>query len=164
MRDGSFAKRSDLRGQNRGGEYFHRMLKMGSTGEVYDRILFAVAAAWNLGAAMTLIFNPDFLLARLSVNDPAARLLARSFASSVTTWGIGYALVVFDRKRFRDFAWLGAISKTIFFTVYAAAFFGGRISFAAFIPALVDLVFAILFVEFLRRHNAKGQRIEGSKD
>jgi hypothetical protein len=140
------------------------MLKMGSTGEVYDRILFAVAAAWNLGAAATLIFNPDFLLARLSVNDPAARLLARSFASSVTTWGIGYALVSFDRKRFRDFAWLGAISKTIFFTVYAAAFFGRRISFAASVPALVDLVFAILFVEFLRRtsHQATGRRGDGA--
>ena len=131
---------------------------MGSIGEVYDRILFAVAAAWNLGAAAMLILNPDFLLARLGVNDEAARLLARSFASSVTTWGIGYALVAFDRKRFRDFAWLGAISKTIFFTVYATAFFGGRISFAAFIPALVDLLFAILFIEFLWRtsHKATG--------
>jgi hypothetical protein len=139
------------------------MLKTGTTVEVYDRILFAVAAAWNLGAAATLIFNPDFLLARLRVNDPNARLLARSFASSVTTWGIGYALVAFDRRRFRDFAWLGVISKTIFFTVYAAAFFGRLISFAAFIPALVDLAFAILFIEFLLRLNAKGQRIKGSK-
>jgi hypothetical protein len=73
----------------------------------------------------------------------------------VTTWGIGYALVAYDRKRFRNFAWLGAISKTIFFAVYAAAFFGGRISFAAFIPAMVDLAFAILFVEFLWRTSYK---------
>ncbi|MBO0726235.1 MAG: hypothetical protein J2P52_11590 [Blastocatellia bacterium] len=139
------------------------MLKTGSTGEVYDRILFAVAAAWNLGAAATLIFNPDFLLAKLSVNDPNARLLARSFASSVTTWGIGYALIAFDRRRFRDFAWLGVISKTIFFTVYAAAFFGRRISFATFIPALVDLALAILFIEFLRRRSDGGteRRREG---
>ncbi|MGE0129102.1 MAG: hypothetical protein AB7U82_13570 [Blastocatellales bacterium] len=131
------------------------MLKMVSTRDFYDRILFACAAAWNLGAAAMLILNPDFLLARLGVNDPAARLLARSFASSVTTWGIGYALIAFDRNRFRDFAWLGVISKMIFFTVYAVAFFGGRISFAAFIPALADLIFAILFVEFLWRTSCK---------
>jgi hypothetical protein len=131
------------------------VLKTDSAEEVYDRILFAVAATWNLGAAATLIFNPDFLLARLNVNDPDARLLAQSFASSVTTWGIGYALVAYDRKRFRNFAWLGAISKTIFFTVYATAFFGGRISFAAFIPALGDLIFAVLFVEFLRRTSSR---------
>ena len=124
--------------------------------DVYDRILFAVAAAWNLIGATILIFSPDFLLARLSINDGNARLLARSLASSVTTWGIGYALVAFDKKRFRDFIWLGVISKTIFFTVYAAAFLDGRISFSAFIPAQVDLAFAILFAEFLWRtsHNS----------
>lgn len=131
------------------------MLKMVSTREVYDRLLFTVAAAWNLGAAAMLILNPDFLLARLGVNDAAARLLARSFASSVTTWGIGYAMIAFDRKRFRDFAWLGVISKTIFFTIYAVAFSGGRLSFAAFIPALVDLIFASLFAEFLWRTSSK---------
>jgi hypothetical protein len=139
------------------------MLKKSSTGEFYDRILFAVAAAWNLSAAATLIFNPDFLLARLSVNDPDARLLARSFASSVTTWGIGYALIAFDRKRFRDFAWLGVISKTIFFTIYVAAFFGRRISFVAFIPALVDLVFALLFAEFLLRTSHKKTGRQGDE-
>jgi hypothetical protein len=140
------------------------MLKTDFTEGVYDRILFAVAAAWNLGTAATLVFNPEFLLARLDVSDPDARLLARSFASSVTAWGIGYALIAFDRKRFRDFAWLGVISKTIFFAIYAMAYFGGRISFPAFIPALVDLAFAILFVEFLRRtsHKATGRRGGGA--
>jgi hypothetical protein len=117
----------------------------------YDRILFGVAAAWNLGAAAMLLFNPDFLLGRLNIGDPAARLLARSFVSSVATWGVGYALIAIDRNRFRDFAWLGLISKTIFFFIYAVAFFGGRLSFPAFVPGLVDLVFALLFAEFLWR-------------
>jgi hypothetical protein len=124
---------------------------MGWGRERYDRILFAVAAAWNLGAAGSLLFNPDFLLARLGVHDAAARLLARSFASSVSTWGVGYAMIAFNRERFRDFAWLGAISKTIYFAIYAVAFFKGRLSFTAFIPALVDLIFAALFAEFLWR-------------
>ncbi len=125
---------------------------------VYDRVLFGLAAAWNLGAAAMLLFNPDFLLARLNVGDPAARLLARSFVSSVATWGIGYALVAIDRNRFRDFAWLGVISKTIFFAIYAVAFFSGQISFGAFIPALVDLIFAIFFAEFLWRTSANRYR------
>jgi hypothetical protein len=122
---------------------------MGSKRDNYYRLLFGVAAAWNLGAAIILILNPDFLLARLGINDPAAGLLARSFASSVATWGIGYALIAFNQKRFRDFAWLGAISKTIFFTIYAIAYLGGLISMAGFFPALIDLVFALLFAEFL---------------
>lgn len=116
---------------------------------LYDRLLFVIAAVLNLGGAAMLIFKPDFLLARLAIQDSAARLLAQSFASSVTTWGIGYALIAFDQQRFRDFAWLGVISKTLFFLIYLVALLRGRLSFAAFVPALADLVLALLFLEFL---------------
>ena len=122
---------------------------MNRTRTLYGRALFAVAAAWNLGGATILISDPDFLLTRLEIKDSAARLLAQSFASSVSTWGIGYALIAFDQQRFRDFAWLGVISKTLFFLIYFIALLNGRLSSAAFVPALVDLVFAILFLEFL---------------
>lgn len=118
---------------------------------IYSQALFAVAAILNLAAAAMLLFNPDFLLARLGVKDTAARLLARSFASSVTTWGIAYALIAFDLVRFRDFAWLGVLSKTIFFLIYLVAFLRRRLSFAAFVPALTDLILALLFAEFLWR-------------
>ena len=122
---------------------------MESMRKTYDRLLFTIAAVWNLGAALMLILNPDFLLARLGIDDSAARLLAQSFASSVATWGIGYALIAVNQKRFCDFAWLGAISKTVFFIIYAAAYFGGRLTLRGFFPALVDLGFALLFAEFL---------------
>jgi hypothetical protein len=115
----------------------------------YYQVLFVIAALFNLAAAAMLLLKPEVMLARLGIQDPAARLLARSFVSSVATWGIGYALIAWDLHRFRDFAWLGAISKTIFFAVYAAAYFQGRISRQAFAPALFDLLLAALFVEFL---------------
>ena len=119
--------------------------------EKYDRTLFSIAAVWNLSAAAMLLVHPDFLLGRLSIFDPAARLLARSFVSSVATWGIGYALIAIDQKRYRDFAWLGVMSKTIFFSVYAIAFLNRQISMQAFLPAIADLIFAALFLEFLLR-------------
>lgn len=118
---------------------------------MYYRLLFAAASAWNIALAAMLIVNPDFMLERLGIAEPSARLLARSFASSVVTWGIGYGLIAWDRVRFRDFAWLGAISKTIFFTVYAVYFALGMIGGAAFAPALADLGLAALFLEFLLR-------------
>jgi hypothetical protein len=117
----------------------------------YHRLLFSVAAIWNIGAAIILIFNPDYMLETLSINDSSARLLARSFASSVTTWGIGYALIAYDQNRFRDFACLGAVSKMIFFAIYAVSYISGQIPSLAFAPALIDLVFALLFTEFLWR-------------
>ncbi|MFN0087195.1 MAG: hypothetical protein ACKVX9_17540 [Blastocatellia bacterium] len=117
--------------------------------DAYDRGLFIVAAGFNLTAAAMLLARPELLLARLKIADPAARLLARSFVSSAATWGIGYALIAIDPARFRDFAWLGMISKTIFFAVYAAAWSRRELSRQAFLPAVFDLLLAVLFAEFL---------------
>lgn len=125
------------------------MLKV--TRHTCDRILFSAAASFNLASAALLLFFPQVFLARLGIADPAAALLARSLASSATTWGIGYALVAVKAKRYRPFALLGAISKTIFALIYTTALLRGLISFTAFIPALIELVFAALFIEFLWR-------------
>lgn len=127
--------------------------------ETVDRIIFLLAAAFNLGTAVILIFKPEIMLARLDITESSARLLARSMASSVTTWGIAYVLVALSPRRFRDFAWLGAISKTIFATVYAVALFHGQVRLPACLPALIDLVFALLFVRFLW-HTRKTNQIK----
>jgi hypothetical protein len=118
---------------------------------LYDKALFVVAAAFNLGTAALLLLRPDIVLARLGITDPAAKWLARSLASSVMAWGVAYALVVVKPARFREFVRLGVFSKTLFFVIYAVAFFRGEISFPAFVPALVDLVLAGLFAEYLWR-------------
>lgn len=122
----------------------------------YDKALFLVAALFNLSTAAILLFRPDIVLMRLGISDPAAKVLARSLASSVTAWGVAYALVVVNPLRFREFVRLGVFSKTLFFAIYAVAFFGGQISFNAFVPALIDLLLAILFVEYWWR-TSKGR-------
>jgi len=122
---------------------------------IYDRILFGIASGWNLGAALLLLINPDFLLENLGISDKSARLLAQSFASSVGTWGIGYGLIAIAPRRFSDYAWLGVISKTAFFLIYLVAFLNKKIGGPAMWPAVADLVFAILFFEFLIRSRAK---------
>jgi hypothetical protein len=119
--------------------------------QLYYHALFAGSALFNLSMAAVLLFKPDVMLTRLEIRDPAARLLAQSFASSVSAWGIGYALIAYDLVQFRNFAWLGVLSKTIFFLIYFAAWKKGRLKFAAFVPALIDLLLAALFFEFLLR-------------
>ena len=121
----------------------------------YDKTLFIVAAAFNLGTAIVLIFRPEIALARLGITDPMAKLLARSMASSVAAWGVAYALVVVNPARFREFVRLGVFSKTLFFGIYAVAFFSREISFPAFVPAIFDLVLAVLFVEYLWRTDSR---------
>ncbi len=117
----------------------------------YDKALFIGAAIFNLSTAAILIFRPDIALASLAISNPAAKWLARSMASSVTAWGVAYAFVVINPARFREFVRLGVFSKTLFFMIYAVAFFSGEISLSAFVPALIDLGLAGLFVEYLWR-------------
>ena len=117
----------------------------------YDKILFVVAAAFNISAAATLILSPQIILSRLGVTDQRAKLLARSMASSVLAWGIAYACILIDPVQFREFVLLGVFSKTIFFVVYAIAFFRKEIDGKAFMPAIIDLILAILFAEYWLR-------------
>lgn len=117
----------------------------------YDKTLFFVAAAFNLSTAAILVFRPDIVLARFGIADSAAKWLARSLASSVMTWGVAYALVLVNPVRFREFVRLGVLSKTLFFVIYAVAYCSAELSFSAFVPALVDLGLAVLFVEYLWR-------------
>jgi hypothetical protein len=117
----------------------------------YDRVVFTFAAAWNLVVAAMLLTRPSKMLARMGITDPAACLLARSFVSSVATWGLAYAMIAIDPTRFRDFAWLGAISKSLYFTINTPPFIRGRLSRQAFLPAILDLLLAALFLEFLWR-------------
>lgn len=118
---------------------------------MYNRVMFGLASAWNLAVAGMLLIRPETMLERLGIGDPAARLLARSFFSSVATWGLAYALVAYNPRRFRDFAWLGVLSKLLFFSIYAVALCRGSITLTAFVPAAADLILALLFLEFLRR-------------
>ena len=117
----------------------------------YDKILFVAAAAFNISAAATLILSPNTILGRLKITDPQAKILARSMASSVLAWGIAYACIVIDPVRFREFVLLGIFSKTIFFVVYCVAFFRKEIDLKAYVPAIIDLVLAVLFAEYWLR-------------
>src|SRR6188474_426633 len=121
---------------------------------MYERLLFGIAALWNLGAAAVLLISPEFHLARLGIVDPNARWLARSLASSAAAWGIGYLLVAIDARRFRSFVWLGAISKTLFALVSIFGLLASQTPLAGAFPGLVDLVFATLFVERIWRMRA----------
>lgn len=118
---------------------------------IYDRILFGVAAVWNLVAAALLLWRPEVVLQRMRIADPAAIWLARSFFSSVATWGLAYGMIALDPLRFRDFAWLGVISKLLYFSINTVAFQHGRLTREAYLPALMDLLLAILFAEYLWR-------------
>ncbi len=116
----------------------------------YDRLLFGGASAWNLIGAAVLLIDPQLQLARLGIADPQAKWLARSLASSAMAWGIGYLLIAIDSQRFRQFIWLGLISKTLFALISLWGFVDGAVTGVASLPGVVDLILAALFAERLR--------------
>ncbi|MEP7272542.1 MAG: hypothetical protein ABI882_13645 [Acidobacteriota bacterium] len=113
----------------------------------YDRALFGAAAAWNLIGAAVLLIQPESQLGRLGIADPRAIWLARSLASSAMAWGIGYLLIALNPPRFRQFIWLGAISKTLFALISLWGFLAGGMDIGT--PAIVDSILAVLFAERL---------------
>jgi len=119
------------------------------TGKWYGRILFTVAALWNIFSAGVLATRPDLPLAAVGVNQPEAQIIARSLASSAFTWGIAYALVALGGRRFRILGWLGALSKALFAAVYIFSLIDGKLSLLAAYPAIIELGFAVLFVAYL---------------
>jgi hypothetical protein len=115
----------------------------------YDRLLFGFAGIWNLTAASMLLIAPQSQLERLRIAEPNARWLVRSLASSAAAWGLGYLLIAIDTRRFRDFIWLGVISKTLFALISFWAALEGAPFIASTFPGLIDLILAGLFVERL---------------
>ena len=118
---------------------------------MYDRILFGIAAAWNLIGGFVLLINPESQLSRLAITDQRAIWIVRSLASSAIAWGLGYLLIAIDSVRFYQFIWLGLISKTLFALINIWGFADGAIRGTAVYPGAVDLVLALLFAERLLR-------------
>jgi hypothetical protein len=121
----------------------------------YDGILFGSAAAWNLIGGLVLLVNPESQLTRLAITDHRAVWIVRSLASSAIAWGIGYLLIAIDSERFRQFIWLGLISKTLFALISAWGVADGALTGNAILPGAVDLVFALLFAERLLKRNTE---------
>ena len=77
-------------------------------------------------------------------------------ASCICLLGVGYYWVAKDVSRNHAIAKLGMIGKLAVFSIFLGHSIGGDIPFALAAPAVIDLVFAVLFLEFLvRMHNAE---------
>jgi hypothetical protein len=65
--------------------------------------------------------------------------------------GIGYYWVARDLSKNRAIVKLGVIGKLAVFSIVMGHAIRGDIPYALALPAVIDLMFAILFLEFLMR-------------
>jgi hypothetical protein len=121
--------------------------------DAYARKLFGTAAFFNFLVALGLLFLRP-LLAPLIPFDPVAgtnRVLLYMTAFLVATFGYAYLRIAQDPSRYRSFVELGAIGKLLAVAAATLPWLTGDVGWQ--LPAFVsaDLVFAVLFVDYLRR-------------
>jgi hypothetical protein len=125
----------------------------------YYRRLFLAAAMWNMLAAFSLIllsFNSTF---RSEVGFPASpdAICSQLLGSCLFAFGLGYYWLSRDLSRNRDLVTLGVIGKPLVFVVFFGHALARDIPPLMVLPSTVDLLFGVLFLEFLVRTRGKAQ-------
>jgi hypothetical protein len=119
--------------------------------------LFGVAAAANLAVGAALLFLRDWLTPLLDLAPISGTNIwfADLTGALVALFGVVYALIARDPVTYRPTIWIFAVGKVLAFACAAIPWLQGEIS--ARLPMLIggDLVFAALFVDYLRRTRAR---------
>jgi hypothetical protein len=116
------------------------------------RWLFGSAAVFNLAVAGALLFLRPAIapLLKLDPIEGSNAVTLNLTACFVGLFGYAFALVAFDPVKYRPIIRLGAIGKLLAVACVAGPWLMGIIP--AVLPAFImaDLVYALLFIAFLR--------------
>jgi hypothetical protein len=113
------------------------------------QIAFRVKGAWNCVFTVTFYFVEDRIRDWLELPhpDPAYRAM---FLALAFIFGLGYWRVGADLTQNRDIVRGGVLGQVAVFAIVAnEVFLARRLPLLFLGPAVVDLIFAVLFVVFL---------------
>ncbi len=117
--------------------------------ESYYRKMFFIGAIWNWVATVTFALAYTFLFPFFGMQLPRYPVLLHLFLALAFVFGIGYYWVSRDIYSNHAIVKLGILGKLLVFVLLVAAWINCNISIFLVPPGIVDLIFAILFVEFL---------------
>ncbi|HSW11207.1 MAG TPA: hypothetical protein VLI06_00100 [Solimonas sp.] len=119
----------------------------------YTRLLFGTAAAFNFMVASGLLFLRDAMGALLAMEPVTGSniLLANLAGALVGVFGYAYARVAQQPVRYRAYAELGTIGKLLVLPAAAIPWMQGVVGWQLPLLACGDLVYALLFWDWLRR-------------
>ena len=117
----------------------------------YYRAMFFIGALWNWGAVILFWIAYKPIFAWLGMKELNYPVLMYAFLILVFFFGVGYFWVSQDINRNHDIVKLGAMAKTSLFILFAYYYLVGDVHLLVTMCLFVDLVFAILFTEFLMR-------------
>jgi len=120
----------------------------------YARWLFGTAAFFNLLVGFNLLFLRYWLQTPLLPLDPIGGtnlVLANLAGLLVASFGYGYARVAGDPVKFRPYIHLGAIGKLLAVIGVLWPWWIGAVSWKLPALASIDMIYAVLFLDYLRR-------------
>ncbi len=120
------------------------------------RLLFYVAAFWNISAGVVALVAPEyhaqtFFGSAESALDPVSVIDTQVFWVSVLLFGVGYWIVARDPSKNHGLVFIAAAGKASVGARWIWAYTQGIVTPFALVGATGDLVFAALFVLFLVR-------------
>src|SRR5271166_379702 len=118
------------------------------TRRTYYRRMFYAAAIYNcLATAATIAktVSPS----HIPIGSPFDQFGGQVFASIVAVFGYGYFIVARDPARNEGLIQIGIVGKLLIFLLFLAYAIAGTFLFILMIPAVGDVIFAFLFLEFL---------------
>src|SRR5262245_25598628 len=121
--------------------------------EGYARVMFGVSAAANLLVSISILAEWNALAPLLQL-DPVygANLWLVYFAGSMTSlFGVAYLLIARDPRTYRPCIAIFAAGKVLAFACALAVWLAGASSARWSLLLSADIVFALLFIDYLRR-------------
>ena len=115
----------------------------------YYKKMFFVGAIWNWVATSTFIFGYKILFPLFGMSLPVYPVFFLMFLGLCFVFGIGYYWVSKDLTKNHGIVKMGIVGKLIVFVGLTWAGVSGQVHFILIGPGIVDLVFAILYIEFL---------------
>lgn len=113
--------------------------------------LFGIAAIFNVVVGGSLLLGYPLVAPLLGIEGPPT-LWFHITAAIVLVFGYAYWRIAGDPVRFREYIILGAIAKLVFVVATYGHWLHGDASGMLALLVTADLVFAAIFVAWLRNH------------
>ncbi|MBN2157259.1 MAG: hypothetical protein JW776_14535 [Candidatus Lokiarchaeota archaeon] len=125
----------------------------------YYKILFLSGAVWNLAVGtifmVITIVAFNFGITLFNMTPPDSKVFIQGFLILVFAIGIGLLAVSFNPQQYYWMIFMFAFEKYAINIVVFVHYFMGEFNFLFVAMILVDLVYGILFTEFLIRYRKK---------
>jgi hypothetical protein len=122
----------------------------------YASRVFAVAGILNVLVGTAGFVAPQAVVGRLGMPLPPNPVFLHLAMWLIALLGLGYLLVALHPERNRDLMWVGAIGKAMVLPIMLAGWRRGDIGVPGVVTGAGDLVFAILFLDVIRRLGPAG--------